>query len=539
MENQRKAVEVKFDAIVPCFNEEGRVGEVLTTLSTSAYIDQVIFVNDGSTDNSLSEAKKIKRIKIVPLKKNVGKGDAVKRAMQYVKTPAVFLFDADLLGLSEKHIKKMYTVYCKNPESMVVGLRQKSSLSFVHWLRKNILPLIAGERVLATANLKEILKSFNTAKYGLEPYMNHYFHLQNKQIHITLLRGLNDLPKWKKESYGFKPFFQEGVDIFSKYLQIYSKEVPKNIFYSLTSFILPMETEKKQVDSLYAKTYPQYKTTIDGVSIHYAKAGSGPVLVFVHGWANNWISWIPLANYLYKDYTLYLIDLPGFGDSGDLPYYSIELAAKYLEKFVLKLPQKPKALIGLSMGSMVVAETGRNNSNISEAIVLIGAVIKHRNVKSFISKTLRISLKIIGYSKLSEAFLKKIIETRIAAYSMSKYINMYKFNKFLVDEYGMIGKKKMRQEAFTQMGHSGASYDLKHVLTKYYMPTFLIYGREDKISSQKDAAKYFLKINSQIKLQAIPFAGHVVALEQPEKVAINIKNYLDTLTKTAKQSSYS
>lgn len=529
MKNDKKTKINKFDAIVPCFNEEGRITSVLETLSTSKYINQVIFVNDGSTDNSLNEARKISGIKIIQLKKNIGKGGAVKKGLSKVTTPAVFLFDADISGLSEKHIKKMYFSYLKNPESMVVGLRQKNSLPFLHWVRKNILPLIAGERILATESLKQILKKFDTSEYGLEPYMNYYFNINRKPIIKILLDGVNDLPKWKKKSYGFQPFLEESINIFSKYLQIYSQEIPKNIYYSLNSFILPLRiTKQEEKINFYSKIYSQQKITINGVKINYAKAGSGPILVFVHGWANNWTSWVPLANCLYKNYTVYLVDLPGFGDSDDLPYYSIEIVSKYLEKFVEKLPHKPKALVGLSMGSMIIAEMGKNNYKISETVILIGPVIKDGSLDNLTSITLESSLKIIGRFRLSEMFLKKIIETRIAAYSMSKYINMYKFNKFLVDEYGMIGKKKMRKEAFIQMGYSGASYDLKKTLLHYKMPVLLIYGKEDRISSPKNVQESLLKMNDYIKLQIIPFAGHVVPLEQPEKVSASIENYLET-----------
>lgn len=519
----------KFDAIVPCFNEEGRVGNVLEVLSTSKYIDQVIFVDDGSTDGSLNEAGKIKGIKIIELKENVGKSGAVKKGLSEVKTSAVFLFDADISGLSENHIKKIYFSYLKNPESMVVGLRQKNSLPLLHWMRKNIFPLIAGERILATENLIQILKNFNVSEYGLEPYMNYYFNVNRKPIVKILLSGVNDLPKWKKKSYGFKPFFEESVNIFSKYLQIYSQEIPKNIYNSLSSFILPLKITKQEEKNFYSVIFPQHQTTINRVKINYVKAGSGPILVFVHGWANNWVSWIPLADYLCKNYTVYLIDLPGFGDSDDLPHYSIETVSEYLKGFIERLPEKPKALVGLSMGSLVVAQVGKIDEKISENLILISPVIKNKSLSDLVSTTLESSLKIMDHFSLSEMFLKKIIETRIAAYSMSKYMNMYKFNKFLVDEYGMIGKKKMRKEAFVQMGYSGASYDLKEVLFHHKMPVLLIYGREDKISSPQNVRKSLLKMNDKIKLKVIPFAGHVVPLEEPEKVATSIRDYLEVM----------
>lgn len=326
--------------------------------------------------------------------------------------------------------------------------------------------------------------------------------------------------------------FHQEVNISSTYFSIYSQEMAKNIAHSLRSFMfLSRVVQPDKVHSAYATEYPEQKMNVNGIKINYAKAGTGPILVLVHGWANNWISWVPVANYLRQHYTVYLIDLPGFGDSDNLPEYSVELAAKCVIGFVKKLPAKPAALIGLSMGSMVVAEAGKINSTIVKNLILMGPVIKNGNLKNIVSHTVESSLKIINNFPVSQIFLKKIIETRVAAYSMSKYINMYKFNKFLVDEYGMIGKKKMRREAFVQMGYTGASYDLNNTLTDYQLPVLLIYGKEDKISSPVFVKKTLLKQNRRIQLKVIPEAGHVVPLEQPRKVATSIDQYLKKVSK--------
>jgi len=519
----------KFDAVVPCYNEESRVGNVLDTLTKSKYINQVIFINDGSKDNSLRVAKEYSNIKIINLKENTGKGNAVSKGLKHVKSKAVFLFDADLVGLKEINIKKIYMSFIDNPNSMVVGLRQKNSINLIHWLRRNILPLIAGERILSTTELKKIIHEYDIDEWGLEVYMNYHFKTNNIPIHKILLNGVNDVPKFKKEEYGIQPFIEEALKLSSKYYQIYSKEIPKNIYNSLPTFSLPMIlTNNEKKNSIYTKSiYSIHQITVRNKKINFAKAGKGPSLVFVHGLANNWISWIPLTNYLYKNYTTYLIDLPGFGDSDDLDKYSINIAANYLEGFIEKLPEKPISVIGQSMGSMVVSETFKKSNKLSNSIVLIAPVIKNKNLKRLASHTLESSLKIIDKFSISEMFLKKIIDTRIAAYTASKYINMHKFDKFLVDEYGMIGKKKMRKETFVQMGHSSALYDQKSTLMNLNISTLIIYGKEDKISSPDDVNNTILSNNKSINLKVVPFAGHVVSLEQPEEVAKNIKDFLN------------
>lgn len=495
---------LKVDALVPCYNEEGRVGNVLKVLTSSKLIEKVVVVDDGSIDNSVKEIKEFKKVVLVKLRKNSGKGTAVKEGLKEISSPAVFLCDADVSGLKEKNIYDLVGAYKKNPRALVVGLREKNKLKITHWVRKNLLPLIAGERILLTNDLKTIVEEQITSGYGLEPYMNYYFKILHRPIKTVLLKGVNDIPKWQKKSYGLRPFLAEAANIVQKYLKIYFER-----------------KQKYPVNSSYKSSF----INIDGIKLNYVKVGKGPILVFVHGWANNWESWIPIIPYLENSFTLYLLDLPGFGDSDNLPYYSIDSVSEYLAGFVKSLPGKPLSLIGLSMGSLVIGETGKRYPNLAKSVILLGPVIKNNERDTVMAQTLKYSLEFIRKFDASEAALKKIIETRIAAYAMSKYINMYHFNRFLVDAYGMNGKKKVRRQAFTQMGISGASYDLKPVLENYTIPTCLIFGREDKISSPKYAKKNLFNKNTLLKFVIIAKAGHIVPVEQPAKVAEAIKKF--------------
>ena len=52
-----------------------------------------------------------------------------------------------------------------------------------------------------------------------------------------------------------------------------------------------------------------------GADIYVRWAGSGPVVVLVHGYAENSDSWAPLASDLVKDHTVVVPDLRGIGRS--------------------------------------------------------------------------------------------------------------------------------------------------------------------------------------------------------------------------------
>lgn len=226
----------KFDAIVPCFNDGERIGNVLTALVESKFINTVFVVNDASSDNTAIILRQFPQIKIITFAVNKGKGDAVKAGLELVRTPAVFLFDADLSGLKEENIKRMFDLYILDPSSMVVGLREKSPYYIIHWLRENVLPLIAGERLLSTENLKDVMKNEKTSHYGLEPHMNHYFKINGKPIKKVLLKGVNDTPKWKKSTYGFTPQIQETIHITYRYADLYVNKVKNDIYFQNTRY---------------------------------------------------------------------------------------------------------------------------------------------------------------------------------------------------------------------------------------------------------------------------------------------------------------
>ncbi|MEO1290534.1 MAG: alpha/beta fold hydrolase [Chloroflexota bacterium] len=55
--------------------------------------------------------------------------------------------------------------------------------------------------------------------------------------------------------------------------------------------------------------------TIGGDLIHYEKLGRGRPVILVHGWIGSWRYWIPLMQRLHTSFSVYTLDLIGFGDS--------------------------------------------------------------------------------------------------------------------------------------------------------------------------------------------------------------------------------
>lgn len=81
-------------ACVPCFNNESTLAAVITSvLSQTVRIDDVIVVDDGSTDGSAAVARRC-GARVVPLGRNLGRGSARARAVLEARHDFVLFVDA-------------------------------------------------------------------------------------------------------------------------------------------------------------------------------------------------------------------------------------------------------------------------------------------------------------------------------------------------------------------------------------------------------------------------------------------------------------
>lgn len=94
----------KVGVIAPVYNEEGIIEELMHRVSKSVeslpYNFEFIFVDDGSTDNTLNLLlgiqKKECRLKIIKLSRNWGYQNAFNAGLDYVDADAAILMDGDL-----------------------------------------------------------------------------------------------------------------------------------------------------------------------------------------------------------------------------------------------------------------------------------------------------------------------------------------------------------------------------------------------------------------------------------------------------------
>jgi dolichol-phosphate mannosyltransferase len=112
--------------IIPFHNEKDFLKLSLKRLTDINIFDQIILSddcsNDGSSEIAVNLANNNPIVEYVKAEKNSGKGDALNRAKQLIKTSHVIIHDADL-EYFPSDIIEMFDLVEDNPESLILGSR--------------------------------------------------------------------------------------------------------------------------------------------------------------------------------------------------------------------------------------------------------------------------------------------------------------------------------------------------------------------------------------------------------------------------------
>jgi len=126
---------VTISLIIPVFNEEGRVHNLdilWTYIKNKKYIRELIIVNDGSTDKSLSSLKtfqKKSRCILLSYRKNKGKGYAIKKGIRAARGSHAVFMDVDL-STPPKMIGELKKIIFSS--DIIVGTRKSKRAVLLH-----------------------------------------------------------------------------------------------------------------------------------------------------------------------------------------------------------------------------------------------------------------------------------------------------------------------------------------------------------------------------------------------------------------------
>ncbi len=132
-----------YSLVIPVYNEEDAIGHVLEKIGKPYNCDEIIVVDDGSTDNTTQIARTFKEIKVIKKPYNQGYGAALKAGVRVARNEWVLTFDGD----GQQNIDNLayFLEAQKEGYDLTIGQRHKNSHKL--WWRqpgKWIMQLVAG-----------------------------------------------------------------------------------------------------------------------------------------------------------------------------------------------------------------------------------------------------------------------------------------------------------------------------------------------------------------------------------------------------------
>lgn len=188
----------KVVAVIPSYNEEENILATIKSVKEIDLIDEIVIVDDGSSDKTSEIVSKLD-VKLIKLKKNSGKGYAIKKAIEEIDYKYLVLLDGDL-GKSSYEVNNLIKPVLNNESDVTIArfgkAKKKGGFGLVKNLAKYGVYFYTGEKIDTTLSGQRVYKkevvdniSYIPNRFGVEVAMTVGTFRNNfkiKEVDVTM-----------------------------------------------------------------------------------------------------------------------------------------------------------------------------------------------------------------------------------------------------------------------------------------------------------------------------------------------------------------
>ena len=275
-------------------------------------------------------------------------------------------------------------------------------------------------------------------------------------------------------------------------------------------------------DDLESRVKHDYADS-NGVKIHYASLGSGPLIVMIHGFPDFWYSWRNQMEGLSDRYQVVAIDQRGYNLS-DKPKgvenYDVKLLVGDVIAVIRHLGKDKAIVVGHDWGGLVAWQLAMTSPQYVDKLIILNLPhprglmreLAHNPEQQKNSQYARNLQQPDAASKLNPEMLTFWIHDPAVK---EKYIEAFKRSDFeaMLNYY----KRNYPREPYTE--------DTRPMV-KVQMPVLMIHGLKDTALLPGALNDTWNWVEKDLTLMSIPDAGHFVQADAPDLVTRTIRMWL-------------
>jgi pimeloyl-ACP methyl ester carboxylesterase len=235
--------------------------------------------------------------------------------------------------------------------------------------------------------------------------------------------------------------------------------------------------------------------------------GNGPPLVLLHGGHGNWQHWARNIEALATRFTVWVPDMPGYGDSDTPPEPTMVSLVNLLHATLDQLlgAATPVRLAGFSFGGLVAATLATQRPHI-DRMALLGPG-GHGGPR-------RPAGELLSWRAAKESGDEQALE-QVMRHNLG--LHMLHAPESIDDEAVRIHTEACLSTRFYSKGISHAG-GLAAALAQYAGPLLLAWGEHDVTAVPEVAVRTFSQGRADCETHIVPAAGHWVQFEGAEQV---------------------